>query len=107
DEAAVRRVELASLAEQAEHDGRAGERDHAAVDDALGGGTAERDRDAEHGRERGADLDRSADEQEADDPLEARERELEADAEEQEDDADLGEHLDRLALADETEPVWS
>ena len=106
DEAAVRRVELAALGEGAQHDGRAREREHEAVEDAA--------RRAARPSATATPAATAVVRPTCSAPPSATcrkmsrrrvERELEADREQQQHDADLGQHLDGVHRRRQPQPV--
>ena len=102
-ELAVRRVDLAALREQPDHERRARHRHERADHERAAPGRAEPDRRGGHERERDRHLEAARRERDAPEPRSAVDRQLEADLEQQEDDAELGEVPHALRIGDEPE----
>ena len=100
-----RRLGLAPVAQELEHDGRRGERHQAARVDADVEIDAEEQEQPGHDRDRDADLQAPAQKNKPLDPRQLLQRKLDPDGEQQQDHANLSGGLDKLFVVDEAERV--
>ncbi len=99
----VRRVQLPPVHEQLQDDRRRRQGDEVAEEERMRGAIAAGGRDSEDERDRDRHLDRPTEPYELAQASEVAERKLEPDGEEQEDDSQVGEHLDDVDVAHESE----